>query len=159
MPRKTATDLARAAARQRGEARLLGEPLVPLASFARLPLDLGGDVVYPTAAVLLRWARDGRRGAFLDAVLCPQTLTWVTSRPTLERFVREYASGPGGGYHVDPPGGRAWQPNPPGPPSLGGKGGDEMGCWPAPTEADTTSPEGTEIEHSSPSGGRGRGRG
>ncbi|HEX4611194.1 MAG TPA: TIGR03936 family radical SAM-associated protein, partial [Urbifossiella sp.] len=45
------------------------------------------------------------------------------------------------------------QPNPPGPPSLGGKGGDEPPTLLAPVVADEASREGTEINHPSPSGG------
>ncbi|HEX4608899.1 MAG TPA: FAD-dependent oxidoreductase [Urbifossiella sp.] len=47
----------------------------------------------------------------------------------------------------------AWSPNPPGPPSLRGKGGNETLTSPDPVEADTASPEATHPEHPSPSGG------
>jgi len=50
-------------------------------------------------------------------------------------------------------GARAGQPNPPGPPSLAGKGGDGPTDWPRGCSAGAVSQEDAGIEHPSPSGG------
>jgi len=68
--------------------------------------------------------------------------------------------GAGGGVATSAPGPgvrRADAPNPPGPPSLGGKGGDEPTDWQGDVAASAKSQEVTPREHPSPSGGGGGG--
>jgi len=88
----------------------------------------------------------------------------AASAESQEVTPREHPSpsggGAGGGVATSAPvraGTRADAPNPPGPPSLRGKGGDEPTDWQGDVAASAGSQEVTPREHPSPSGGGGGG--
>lgn len=76
--------------------RLRTEEQVPLGDLAGEPVELNGEVVRPSAVVLLRWGRQGKAGVYLDVLFCQRRACWVTSRAAVERFRRALAAAPDG---------------------------------------------------------------
>lgn len=70
-------------------ARLNDEFLVPLHEIAGTPLTVSGIEMHPSAVVLSRWGRSGKRGVYLDVLFSRRQQCWVTSREALRRFARE----------------------------------------------------------------------
>ncbi|MBN9518773.1 hypothetical protein J0H58_09675 [bacterium] len=62
---------------------------MPVADLDRMPFDLTGFTCYPTAAAMLRWGIEGRRGVFLDVLFCRRRVAWVTSAEALARFAAD----------------------------------------------------------------------
>lgn len=66
--------------------RLRHEDQVLLAELAGEPIELCGETLTPSAAVLLRWGQSGRGGVYLDVLFCRAKAAWVTSGAAVERF-------------------------------------------------------------------------
>ncbi|HEX4608182.1 MAG TPA: S41 family peptidase, partial [Urbifossiella sp.] len=115
------------------------------------------------------WYRRGYRGSSNDEIWlsnadgsAPRRFTsfdgqdgspmWSPDGKTLY-YVSEEGSPRGCANVVARPAGSPEQPNPPGPPSLRGKGGDVPPTWPARVIASAARREETHLEHPSPSGG------
>lgn len=83
MSKRPSADITRAISRLRTEEQ------VPLGDLAGRPVEFGGVEVRPTATVLLRWGREGKRGVYLDVLFCTTRAAWVTSRQAVARFQQE----------------------------------------------------------------------
>ncbi|HEX4609359.1 MAG TPA: hypothetical protein VH092_14275, partial [Urbifossiella sp.] len=104
------------------------------------------------------WGRHPSSAQHLIAHLLPtRPVVWVNTigtrpprldRETFWRVVEKLRQWMG-----RKPGGSPEQPNPPGPPSLGGKGGDDAPTLLTPGVGGNTSQEAAHLEHPSPPGG------